>query len=117
MIHTCFKQNARPASKGRDDRGTTFVGRAGALLDPLCANNPLAIGCPDNVGRDGSDYKHLGCLHLSSSGGNFGWVWQDAGLSLARTALSTAASLLSSVSAVGFCCAYIITKSVGGVKD
>lgn len=97
MIYRCLKQNTRPGSKGRDNRGTTFVGRADVLPDPLHANNPWVIGCPDNVGRDGSDYQRSEGLHLSGSRGNFGWVWQGAGLSLARTALSTAASLLSSV--------------------
>jgi hypothetical protein len=87
------------------------------LPNPLSANNPGAIGCPDNVGRDGSDYKHGEGLHLSGSRGNFGWVWQGAGLSLARTALSTAASLLSSVVADDYFNAYIITKSVGSVKE
>ena len=53
-----FKQNARPA-KGRGNRGTTFIGRAGTLLDPLNTNSLRAIGCPGNVGPDGSDYQHL----------------------------------------------------------
>lgn len=52
------KQNARPV-KGRGNRGTTFIGRAGTLHNPLITNNPREIGCPGNVGRDGSDYQQL----------------------------------------------------------
>ena len=57
-VKRVVKQNARPA-KGRGNRGTTFIGRAGALLDPLNTNNLAVIGCPGNVGPDGSDYQQL----------------------------------------------------------
>ncbi len=57
-VKRVVKQNARPA-KGRGNRGTTFIGRAGTLLDPLNTNNFTEIGCPGNVGSDGSDYQQL----------------------------------------------------------
>jgi len=37
-------------SKGRGDRGTTFIGCATMLHNPLTASNPKGIGFPYNVG-------------------------------------------------------------------
>jgi hypothetical protein len=75
-----------------------------------------SIGFPDNVG---GRLRLLAFLrfHLSSSEGNFRWVQQSAGLSLARTALSTSASLLSFVKADHLFIALIIVKSSFPVKQ
>jgi hypothetical protein len=56
-------------------------------------------------------------FHLSSSEGNFRWVQQGTGLSLARTALSTSTSLLSFVKADQLFTALIIVKSTFPVKQ
>ncbi|HAF47679.1 MAG TPA: hypothetical protein DCL08_00365 [Anaerolineaceae bacterium] len=47
----------------------------------------------------GSNYQMIRILHLSGSEGNFSWVQQGEGLSLAHTALSASADLLSFVTA------------------
>jgi hypothetical protein len=54
-------------------------------------------------------------LHLNSSGGNFRWVQQGLGLSLARTALSASASVLFSIIA-DVLLRLIIVKNQGPVK-
>ncbi len=50
-------------------------------------------------------------LHLNSSGGNFRWVQQGLGLSLARTALSASTSVLFSIMADVFVKAYYRQKT------
>jgi hypothetical protein len=110
------------SKKGRGDRGTTFLDRAGALHDPLITNSSKAIGSLCNVGLTAQTTRsvlrdqHNTNFHLSGSRGNFSWIQKDMGLSLAHIALSTSTSLLSSVIADAYLTNIIIAKKGGHVK-
>jgi hypothetical protein len=89
-----IKQNARPDQKDGLTAVPPLLTLQRVLHGPLTANSQKAIGGPDNAGL-AAQTTRVHFLHLSGSKGNFSWVQQGVGLSLARTALSASTSLLS----------------------